>query len=320
MPTLNKPTSDHDRIILLDNIVLTGNQDNLAGDNLVDQATLDAITNFLPGFKTAEINVKAKAEIKITQVQEKGDSIRMVEINCRDTWEGVKRRKVRLNLPDVYLTYYELPLDGKVPKIDSDGDWLKTLRNIIEGDARAVAAGYPATSDPTAAEMQTVYDNGMDEFDDVARADREHDQAQAAIAELRPKADEFINEVYDQLMFNTRKMDKASQRRVARTYGYRYDYSPGEPPEEVPAAPDLAVEFVRPDMTVSCNEVETADAYQFVYSEDDINWTELYIGKNNSYTYQPPVGRRVYRVRAENEYGYGDWSEEVEYTVEEVPE
>jgi len=44
------------------------------------------------------------------------------------------------------------------------------------------------------------------------------------------------------------------------------------------------------------------------------------VGADPTYTYDPPVGRRVYKVRAENEFGYGDWSDEKEYTVTEVPE
>lgn len=222
--------------------------------------------------------------------------------------------------PAEVLTYYGLPLDGNIPHPDSSSEWLKLAADIILGDVRAIADSYPAMLNPSAVEIQASLDKAQGEYDDFAMADREHDQAQAAIAALRPQADEFINEVYDQLAFALRKMDNASQRRVMRTYGYRYDYSPGEPSEEVPAAPILNIDFVRPNMTVSCDLVDTATGYQFVYSEDDINWTELYAGENNSYTFQPPVGRRVYRVRAENEYGYGDWSEDVEYTVDEVPE
>ena len=319
MAILRKPRNIISVIRLLIDIVLTGNQDNAAGRNYVQQATLDAVNAFIPGLQAAHIRVLAASEDKMKEVREKSESLVILERYCRDTWENVRRRKERMNHPPEVLTYYGLPLDGISPHPDSPKAWLDFAEAIIKGDERAVADGYPTILSPSVAEIQAVLDTANAEYADFAMADREHDEAQAALADMRPTADEFIDEVYDQLMFATRKMDHPSQRRVARTYGYKYDYSPGEPPEEVPAAPVLNVEFVRPDMTVSCNEVDTATGYQFVYSEDDINWTELYAGENNSYTYQPPVGRRVYRVRAENEYGYGDWSEEVEYTVDEVP-
>jgi len=319
MPILKKPTGIKKLIRLLLDIVLTGNQDNLAGRNYVQQATLDAIAAFIPDFQTAHNRVLAASEDKMKEVREKGESLTILEKYCRDTWENVRRRKERMNHPPEILAYYGLPLDGISPHPDSATAWLDIAQAIIDGDGRAVADGYPTILSPSVAEIQAVLDTANAEYADFAMADRTHDEALAAQAKLRPTGEEFADDVYEQLMFNTRKMDKPSQRRIARTYGYKYDYSPGEPPEEVPAAPVLTVDFIRPNMTVSCNEVETATGYQFVYSEDEINWTELYAGENNSYTYQPPAGRRVYRVRAENEYGYGDWSEEVEYTVEEVP-
>ncbi len=319
MAILRKPFSIVKIIRLLTDIVLTGNQDNTTGRNYVLQATLDAIAALLPDLQVANNRVLAALEGKMKEIREKGESLVIVERYCRDTWENVRRIQVRMNYPPEYLKYYGLPADGISPHPDSPVTWLDIAQAIITGDARAVADGYPTILSPSIAEIQVILDKANAEYADYAMADREHDEAQAALAELRPAAEEFINEVYDQLMFALRKMDHPSQRRVARTYGYKYEYSPGEPPEEVPAAPVLNVDFVRPNMTVSCDTVDTATGYQFVYSEDDINWTELYVGEDNTYTYQPPAGRRVYRVRAENEYGYGDWSEDVEFTVDEVP-
>jgi len=48
-------------------------------------------------------------------------------------------------------------------------------------------------------------------------------------------------------------------------------------------------------------------------------WEELYAGEDNTYTYAHPVGSRTYKVRARNANGYGEWSDPVEFEVEEVP-
>ncbi len=314
MPTLKKPTSDSGRIILLDNIVLTGNQDNAAGNNYVQQATLDEIAVYLPDFKSAESTVKEKSEDKMKEVREKSEGIRFLEINCRDMWAGVKRRKTRMGHPDEILTYYGLPLDGKIPQIDAPGEWLKTAADMIEGDARAVADGFPTMLNPSATEMQEALDKAKDEFDDFAMADREHDQAQAAVAALRPQADEFINEVYDQLTFALRKMDNPSQRRVIRTYGYKYEYSPGEPPEEPPVKPEnFTAAWEHPDLTLSCNPVPTATGYMIEFSVDEENWEQIYEGEENSLTYQPLAGNRFYRMRAYNDYDNGEWSDVISF-------
>ena len=67
---------------------------------------------------------------------------------------------------------------------------------------------------------------------DIAPADRGYDDAQAAVAALRPQADELIQETIDQLRFSLRKMDGPSQRRVMRSYGAVFRPLPGETPEE----------------------------------------------------------------------------------------
>jgi hypothetical protein len=41
----------------------------------------------------------------------------------------------------------------------------------------------------------------------------------------------FFTYVYAELQFNLRKLDAPSQRRIIKTYGFRYYYQPGEPAE-----------------------------------------------------------------------------------------
>ena len=319
MPRLRYATSDFGKIINLKKILVTGAQDIANGNPLVQQATLDEITAFLPDYESDYSIVDLKLNARMKAVRESNASMEILKMHILDIWEGVRRRNKRMALPAEVLNFYGLPLDGTNPKFPTREKWIQMGNEVVTGDTSAVAAGYPAILNPSIVELQTAIDKAQSDLNEVSAADRAYDLAQAAVAEHRPQADEFINEIYDQLMFALRKMDNPSQRRVIRTYGYNYEYSPDEPPEEVPAAPVLTVDFVRPHMTVSCDAVDTATGYQFVYSEDDVNWTELYVGEDNTYTYQPPVGRRVYKVRAENEYGYGDWSEEVEFTVDEVP-
>lgn len=49
-----------------------------------------------------------------------------------------------------------------------------------------------------------------------------------AVADLRLKADRLIKEVRDAIVYSTRNMDAASQRRVLRNHRARYYYLPDE--------------------------------------------------------------------------------------------
>ena len=77
----------------------------------------------------------------------------------------------------------------------------------------------------------------------------------------------------------------------------------------------FVVEFVSPTLTLSCDPVETATSYQFMYSDDGSSWEELYAGSDTTCNYEPPVGTRQYKCRARNANGFGDFSETLSYTV-----
>ncbi|MBC8384578.1 MAG: hypothetical protein H8E57_03555 [Candidatus Cloacimonetes bacterium] len=249
-------------------------------------------------------------------MRESAVSMENLKLHILDIWEAVRRRNKRMGLPAEIFNYYGLPLDGTNPRLSVREEWLQIGREMVSGDANAVADGNPAILNPSAPELQTAINKAQDDLDKIALADRAYDLAQAAVAEFRPRADEFIDEVFDQLLFALRKMDNPSQRRVIRSYGYKYDYSPDEPPEEVPDKPEeFDIRWEEPQVTVGCEEINTAVTYEFVYSLGDDNWLPLYTGAEHSYTYDPPAGRRMYKVRAENEIGAGEWSDELEFTV-----
>jgi len=64
---------------------------------------------------------------------------------------------------------------------------------------------------------------------DVAVADRDYDIAQEVVASSRTVAEDFIQEVMDELRFALRKKDASSQRRIMRSYGATYTFVEGEP-------------------------------------------------------------------------------------------
>ncbi len=236
MPYYEVPASDIYRLAFLQRAHATGLQDVAAGAGLVNQETLDAIAAFLPGFQAAMGAVSARLGARAKETQERLEAIERVKLYTRDLWEVVKRRVRRLDQPAAVLSFYRLPLDGTVPNPTTQEDWLAMAAQVVGGDTEAVAAGYPAMVNPSAAELQAVLDAALSEAADVAAADRAYDQAQAAVAALRPQADELLEEVMADLRYRLRKEDAPSQRRVMRTYGARFRYLPGEPldPDDTP--------------------------------------------------------------------------------------
>jgi len=100
--------------------------------------------------------------------------------------------------------------------------------DLIAGDAQAVAAGFAPIAEPSALELQAALDDAQAEAGEAVAADRAYDQAQAALAALRPRANELIKETRDVILFATRRLDAPSQRRILRSFGAQYTYLVGE--------------------------------------------------------------------------------------------
>jgi len=246
MPAYDSPRSDVQRVSFLkrtaavgktDEIVFTtspGGATSTSGEVYVSAGTLAAIDAFLPSFTLAFETVTGSQSLRSREVAERVAAIDEVQTYTRDLMEGAKRRIYRLKLPAAVLEFYQMQLDGSVPNPTTQDDWLTLSDRIVAGDAQAVAAGYAAMSNPSAAELAAVITAARQEATEADAADRVYDQAQAAVAALRARADELITDVVEEIRFNTRKKDAASQRRILRTYGAQFRYLPGETPDEEP--------------------------------------------------------------------------------------
>lgn len=237
MPTYDAPQNDQARLQFMRTAVNTGTNDIAAGNNYVSQATLDGMNALTPNFETAYNYVNTALSQRSQQVRERDQEARLLETLVRDFWEVLRRRVNRQSQPTALLQQYGLTLDGTTPTIRTPLEWITAANIVVAGDAAAVANGYAAMVNPSAAEVSSQLSGTQAAQNLIAGADRMYDEAQEALAILRPQADALIQETMDELRFNLRKRDTPSRRRIIRTYGGTYNYSPGESPEEEMAEP-----------------------------------------------------------------------------------
>lgn len=227
MATIKKQYSDNGRTHLLQTTEKTAQGD---GENYVSAITVQAITAFLITWVEKLLQVSKFLSVREKEIREKNVAVDYLDLVMRDVWEVQKRRRKRLDLPAEVLTYYGLPLSGIVPNIGKDKDMLTMAAKMVKGDAEAVLAGFDPIVNPSAAELETALDAAKKELSEVAPADRKYDEAEEALAKLRPEADELIKDVIDELKFNLRKRDAASQRRIIQSYGVEISYTNGSGP------------------------------------------------------------------------------------------
>jgi len=132
------------------------------------------------------------------------------------------------------FTLYSLTLDGKAPSFGSPSETFEFVKQFIAGDEESGKLGNPRIACPTAQEIKAKYDVAKKENDDVVAVDRAYSQVQAELSSLRIAADDLINDIMADLRHSLRKIEGPAQRRIMMTYGARYKFLPGEPPEDPP--------------------------------------------------------------------------------------
>lgn len=227
MATIKKQYSDNGRTHVLQTTANTSQSD---GDKYVSTVTIEAIMTFLPNWTQKLENVSQFLSVREKEIREKNEAMGFLDLVVRDVWEVQKRRVKRLGLHAEVLTYYQLPLSSNVPKTIKRKELLALAANMIQGDKEAVLAGFDPIVNPSAAELQTALDAAKKESAEVAPADRNYDIAEEEVSNLRPEADALIEDVIDELKFNLRKRDGASQRRIIQSYGVEIDYTSGAGP------------------------------------------------------------------------------------------
>ena len=229
MPKYRAPQSDIGRLAFMNKAIATSAIDQAKGTAYLDAVLLADLTAHYTAYNTAYAETEAALSKRVGETAESNAALETLKMYVSHLWTTIGNRAQRLNLSAGVFRYYGLNQDGSRPNVSNTREaWIELAKQIVQGDAQAVTAGFAPAVEPTALELQAVLDSAIAEANDAVSADRDYDLAQARLAEFRPRADELIQEVRDVIMFATRRMDAPSQRRILRSYGATYRYLPDE--------------------------------------------------------------------------------------------
>jgi hypothetical protein len=233
MAIYQAPRGDERRLETLNQLISVAGQDKAAGRVYVDDDIIASATAVQVDFDAKMNALSDKLAARMQRVADKDEAILQLERFVRDGWAGLKRRVVRQGLKTAVLVYYGLPENGEVPKGLPQRRWLTNGKTVLDGDDEAAAAGFERLREPNQAEIQAAYDSAKAAFEAVPMADRNYDIAQESVAALRGTVDELLADAVRDIRYRTgrAKMDKESERRVMRSYGFTY-ISRNPTPEE----------------------------------------------------------------------------------------
>ncbi len=223
--TLETPRSDTRRLRTLKQTIASANRDSLDGDMYVRPDVITAATTTYASFDAAMAAVSEQLAARIKVVNQKDEAFQRLEWHVRDAWECLKRRVRRNGEDSAVFANYGLAQDGIVAGATAQRGWLDFAQVIINGDDEAARAGSERLRSPNQAEIQAAYAAAELLFETaVPAADKVYNKAQEAVANLRPQVDDVLADVVRDMRYNLSiaKMEKESERRVMRGYGFEF--------------------------------------------------------------------------------------------------
>jgi hypothetical protein len=229
------PKSDARRQQTLEQIIAVDTKNKQDGHQFVRDEVITAATAVYNQFAPAMDALSEKLSARMQLVAEKDTAVQLMEWHVRDAWAGLKRRVRRQGVKTAVLVYYGLPENGELPNSARQQDWLGYAQEVIAGDDEAAAAGFERLREPNQAEIQAAYTAANTLYLAVPSADLAYDMAQKEVADLRPEVDEVLADVVRDMRYNLSiaKMDKESERRIMRGYGFEFVTRTSTPEEAV---------------------------------------------------------------------------------------
>lgn len=118
--------------------------------------------------------------------------------------------------------------------------WLELAHQAIQGDAKAVAAGYPAVANPSAEEVGMAVGAAEEAVAAVLDARRAEKEAREALKAQRKEANQLIRKIVTELDHTLCHLKPPAQRDIERSYGLHYEKTQSGDGEEAVGEPQTA--------------------------------------------------------------------------------
>lgn len=249
MPRVRPPQSDAGQVHLLTTTLTTAASDAAESRRYLPSELVNDISAFVNDRQENGVTVAGHASLLAQRAALEGLVTREtdeaqhaetdLDTHIRDYIVTLARRTFRKKHSVAALDFHQLNHSGEVPVIASREDRRTLARQLIAGDAAAIAAGLPAMQNPSAAELLQALETATREADEIIPADRGLQALLEKVRASRPRAAELVQEVLDELRHATRKLEPGTARDIMRSYGVTFEALEGETPApgDLPAPP-----------------------------------------------------------------------------------
>jgi hypothetical protein len=140
----------------------------------------------------------------------------------RDAWSGIRRLARRKSLDKTILIAYQMPLNRSPQVKDNARGWLEMAQELLEGDASAIAQGFPAMTNPDAAEVREILDQARERVTVTDESSLANKEVQARLRDQRVVIHNMIRVLAASLRTALVGSSPSYRRDVMRKFGFTF--------------------------------------------------------------------------------------------------
>ena len=220
MTTVIYPSSDENRSTLLNTIVDTAEQEHLAGNEHIPPTLLDELRR-VQGTFNHQLQTKTRLKKhRFTTIAQRDQALSKLESFVRAFRSSIQWRVKLYDWTNEYLDCFAMEQTLPHPLVTSK--LLTIAGNYERGDTKAITAGYPAMSNPSADELRAKLHDAETLVSQARTSKLETDRAKHEMVPLRKEVDLLLKQASKQLDLSLMRLPADDVRHIKRTYGFVY--------------------------------------------------------------------------------------------------
>jgi len=193
------------------------------------QSSLQKIFSFLPTFEKTMLHQKGSFNRQIDKNKDYHTLLKKAKLYISHFIQVINMAIQRGELSAAILDYYKLNGYGKkLPPLNNEEDVIKWGENIIEGETQRIRKGLSPITNPTIAVVKVRYEKFLEAYRNQKKLQESTNRALQELKDLRPKADNIILEVWNEVEDSFKDLPDNLKREKASEYGLVYIYRKNE--------------------------------------------------------------------------------------------
>lgn len=189
------------------------------------QNAVQKVQSFLPSFEKAMTEAKQSYESQVEKNKDYITVMKKARLYLSHFTQVVNMAITRGELHTQERGFYGLnENEKKTPSLNTESEIIEWGEKIINGEKRRKYLGKSPVLNPNIALVQVHYEKFMDAYTFQKTLQKNHARFQENLVVLRPKADEIILQVWNEVEKHFAGLNDNEKREHCKEYGLQYVY------------------------------------------------------------------------------------------------